>query len=63
MKRLGKFTGTVYGDGYDLSQIKECCLLISDEQSTNEEFIYMKKLKHLSDCANCFGCPASQGKQ
>lgn len=60
MKRLGKFTKTIYGDDCDFSQAPECCTIISDEQANNKAFIDAHHLKDLMDCVRCFGCPAAQ---
>ena len=59
MKRLGKFTKTIYDESYDFSQCPECCTCISDEQANDKEFIDQHHLKDLQDCIRCFGCPAA----
>ena len=59
MKRLGKFSGKIYDESYDIDLIEECCLLISDEQAENEEFIRSQRVKNLLICAQCYGCPRS----
>lgn len=63
MKRLGKFTKTIYDESYDFSQCPECCACISNEQANNEEFIDQHHLKDLQDCIRCFGCPASMSSR
>lgn len=60
MARLGKFTKTIYDDDYDFAQCPECCVVISDEQAKDEEFVNSHHLKDLMDCIRCFGCPAVQ---
>ena len=60
VKRLGKFTKTIYDEDYDFSQCPECCTQISDEDAENEEFIDKHHLRDLMDCVRCFGCPAAQ---
>lgn len=60
MKRLGKFTKTIYEDGCDFSQCPECCTQITDEQATDEDFINKRHVSDLMDCVRCFGCPASR---
>lgn len=60
MKRLGHFTKTIYDENYDFSNCPECCLMITDEQANDEEFINQQHLKDLMNCITCMGCPASQ---
>jgi len=58
MKRLGRFTGKVYSqEDYDGDIIKECCLLISDEQASDEDFIRKQHLKDIIVCSSCLGLP------
>lgn len=64
MKRLGKFTGRIYDDNYDFSNCPECCLMVPDRISENEEefqkYISEVMTKNRIDCAACFlGCPAA----
>lgn len=60
MKRLGKYTGTVYGKGYrDIKMPPECCLQITDEQASDAEFVERKHLELFMSCINCRGCPDS----
>lgn len=63
MKRLGKFTKTIYAEDYDFSQCPECCTQISDEQAQDEEYINAHHFKDLLDCCGCFGCPAAQASK
>ena len=60
MKRLGKFTKTIYDENYDFSNCPECCVCLTDEEANNEEFINKHHIKDLMDCVTCMGCPASQ---
>lgn len=60
MKRLGKFTGTIYKEDYDFSNCPECCVQITDEQAKDEESITQHHIKDLIDCITCMGCPAAQ---
>ena len=60
MKKLGKFTKTIYGEDYDFSQCPECCVMLTDEQANDETFIDQHHLEDLKDCIKCFGCPAAQ---
>jgi uncharacterized protein with PIN domain len=60
MKRLGKFTKTIYPDDYDLSQCPECCTQISDDKANDEEFVNNYHVRDLMDCLRCMGCPAAQ---
>jgi hypothetical protein len=57
MKLLGKFTKTIYPDGYDKSKIHECCTQIPDDKANDEEFVNNHHVKDLMDCVRCFGCP------
>ena len=59
MKRLGMYSGKIYEFDYDVSQIEECCLVISDEEANNKEWIANKHEEHVSECSNCFNCPLS----
>ena len=63
MKKLGKFTKTIYGEDYDFSQCPECCVQISDEEAQNEDFINAQHMKDLLDCCGCFGCQAAQSNK
>ena len=60
MKRLGLFTGKVYNDNCDLSIVKECCLLISDKQASDDAFIQREHAKYSKKCARCMGCPEAK---
>ena len=57
MKRLGKFTGTIYPDNYDKHKIWECCTQIPDDKANDEDFINEHHVRDLMDCMRCFGCP------
>ena len=61
MKRLGKFTKTIYDENYDFSNCPECCTLITDEQANDEKFINKHHIKDLMDCVRCLGCSAAKG--
>lgn len=61
MKRLGKFTGTIYPDDYDFSQCLECCTLISDAEAEDISFIEEHRSKDIAHCMVCLGCPAAMG--
>ncbi len=63
MKRLGKFTKTIYDENYDFSNCPECCTCLTDEEANDEEFINKHHIKDLMDCVACMGCPASQNKE
>lgn len=60
MKRLGKFTGEIYPDDYDFSNAQECCVLISDEDAENKEYLEERRAKDLIECLSCGGCPESR---
>lgn len=59
MRKLGKFTGKVYGKDYDFSKCPECCVCISEQQSEDEQFIKERHTKDLMDCLTCMSCPAA----
>lgn len=59
MKRLGKFTGTIYNEDYDFSKCPECCIILTDSQANDSAFIEAKKLSNRSTCTFCMACPAA----
>jgi len=66
MKRLGKYTGTIYSEDYDFRNCPECCLVISEEEANDENFINERKAKNRLNCVMCVAsnspfkpCPAS----
>ena len=63
MKRLGKLTGVIYDENYDLKNCNECCCVITDEQFEDETFLLSARIKNKLQCDNCKGCPASQNQQ
>ena len=63
MKRLGKFTGTVYNEDYDFSKCPECCDVLTDSQANDSAFIEAKKLSNRSTCTFLYGVPGGNGKQ
>lgn len=60
MKRLGRYTKKIYDEGADLSRIRECCILLTDEQAQDEKYVNDHHVKDLMDCIRCLGCPAAQ---
>lgn len=60
MKRLGKFSGKIYDDQYKTEDIKECCQIITDEQSKDEEWLKERHTEHLIHCVGCYTCPLSR---
>lgn len=60
MKRLGKFTGQVYDENFDTSNIKECCTLITDVEANDDDFIDRHHVSDLMDCVICLGCEEAQ---
>lgn len=56
-KWLGKFTGKIYNE--DDNYNSECCILLSDHEVDNIDFINRLKVKNKLDCINCHECPAS----
>lgn len=59
MKRLGKFTGTIYNEDYDFSKCPECCDVLTDSQANDSAFIEAKKLSNRAICTFCMACPAA----
>lgn len=60
MKRLGKFSGKIYNES-ETKDMRECGVMISDEQAQDEEFIRIHRIEDLLDCLKCFGCPMANG--
>ena len=58
MKRLGKFSGKIYSENDDYSS--ECCIIITDDNATDNSFIKASMAKNAMDCLNCHGCPESK---
>lgn len=63
MKRLGKFTGDVYGEDFDFSECPECCTIITDEQAKDVQFRKEKHCQDLYTCIPCMGCPAAKAEK
>ena len=60
MKRLGAFSGKIYTEeDFKSHNINECCRVISDEESKNEQFIKNTYTKIHENCSDCQGCPES----
>lgn len=61
MYRLGKFTGKIYTEeDFNTHKINECCLLITEDQSKNEQFIKDTYDRLYKECDGCKGCPESR---
>ena len=60
MKKLGKFTNTIYDAEYDVCHIHECVRYISDHQANDELFLYGIHEMFLKECATCMRCPESR---
>ena len=61
MKRLGFFTGKIYGEeDFNTDSIRECCLSITDSQAEDTEYIVDKYAACHSNCYGCYGCPEGQ---
>lgn len=62
--RIGFFTGIIYDSSVDAGSIKECCKVLSDEESISvleEEGYLIKKRKEFKKrCEGCFGCEESK---
>ena len=60
--KIGKYTGTIYGDTYPKDKIGECC--VNETVESDEELARKKEevlLKREDDCYACLGCPESWG--
>ena len=61
MKRIGFYSGNIYTEeDYKSDKIKECCTMITDEQSNDNEFCKTIKETTNKNCKGCDGCPLSQ---
>ena len=58
MKRLGFFSGNVYD--YAERDTEECCMLISEDQANDENYIKKKHYVLKLECNGCGGCPMSR---
>lgn len=67
MKRLGKFTRTIYDDSYDYSKCPECCAFIpssiENDAERLDEYVSQRRLGDLVDCIECRGCPAAKNSK
>ena len=59
MKRLGQFSGKIYSEE-EAKDMKECGVILSDSEASDEEFINEHHIKDLQHCLVCMGCPLSQ---
>ena len=57
MKRLGLYSGHVYGDKEDYSG--ECCKILTEEQANDEKWLEDQRLVNTFKCALCGGCPVA----
>lgn len=54
MRRVGIYSGRVYSDSYDISQIKECALVVGDNMT--DEAIKKEWDARKWRCIGCFAC-------
>lgn len=59
MKRLGKYSGRIYEEN-EAPSMKECGVIITDEQANDDKYIKSHHAKDLVDCLGCGGCPMFQ---
>ena len=59
MKRIGRFTNTVYNEDYDTSKITECCTLVEDKD-VEEQTCLATNMKRKLECLQCMGCPTAK---
>ena len=65
MFRLGKFSGRVYSEKQNLSEIYECCVTLPD--NTSDSLINSFRIKNKLDCMLCMQihsgdiCPMQKG--
>lgn len=61
MKRIGFYSGKMYTEEeFTNNKIEECCRMITDEQSEDEEFCKITREITKQNCIGCNGCPLSQ---
>lgn len=60
MRRIGKFTGTLYDENYDFSLCTECCSCVSERDINDVDYMHELKIRNLISCLTCRGCPSSQ---
>ena len=58
-KRLGVYSGRIYEAEDDYS--RECCKVITEEQSNDENWLADQRLINSFKCMGCSGCPMSNG--
>lgn len=60
--RLGKLSGKIYRDA-EVDTMRECGIVLTEEQANDELYVKLQHLKHINDCVNCNGCPTSHEKR
>lgn len=59
MKRLGKYSGKIYGKN-EVQGMEECGVCITDEQAKDKDWISKHHVSDLMDCMKRCGCPLAQ---
>ena len=62
MTRIGFFTGKLYDSSVDISDIKECCMVLNFKEPVldNEELVVMKRVQLKQRCVGCNECEESR---
>lgn len=60
MVRLGCYTGKIYGDGTEMKDINECCVMLNS--GADEEALAKMKDELHKRCIGCKDCEESKGE-
>ena len=62
MTRIGYFTGKLYNSSVDVSEIKECCMVLNFKEPVleDEELVVLKRKQLKQRCAGCHECEESR---
>lgn len=62
MSRIGFFTGKLYDSSFDISNIKECCMVLNFKEPVldDEELVVKKRNELKQRCSGCNGCEESR---
>ena len=58
MKRQGFSTGNIYDENFPISEIGECCALLTDDDCSDDNQNKLRARKLKERCSSCSGgCP------
>lgn len=62
MTRIGCFTGRLYDSSFNVSDIKECCVLLNYKEPVldDEELVVLKRSQLKQRCIGCHECEESR---